>query len=74
MVEMACGAALAPAYQSERLLKKLVDTLPQPKGKKNIVLIACGGSKIDPEMLEKYEKTYGTQEGTGRIEIDGIPI
>ena len=74
MVEMACGAALAPAYHPERLLNKLVETLPEPKGRKNIVLVACGGSKIDADMLAKYEKTYGTQEGMGRIEIDGISI
>jgi L-serine/L-threonine ammonia-lyase len=74
MVEIACGAALAPAYQSERLLSKLVGFLPRPEGRKNIVLIACGGSKIDQAMLEKYEKSYGLQEGAGRIEIDGQAI
>lgn len=74
MVEIACGAALAPAYQPERLLSKLVGSLPRPEGRKNIVLIACGGSKIDQAMLEKYEKSYGLQEGAGRIEIDGQAI
>jgi L-serine/L-threonine ammonia-lyase len=74
MVEIACGAALAPAYQPERLLNKLLETLPQPEGRKNIVLIACGGSKIDQAMLEKYERSYGLQEGEGKIEVDGRAI
>lgn len=73
MVEIACGAALAPAYQ-ERLLSKLIETLPEVEGRKNVVLIACGGSKIDQGMLEKYERDYGLQEGVGRIEVDGNAI
>ena len=74
MVEIACGAALVPAYQPERLLSKLIETLPQPSGRKNVVLIACGGSKIDQATLEQYEREYGLQEGQGRIEIDGKAI
>ena len=74
LFELACGAALSPAYQSERLLTKLIESLPRPEEKKNIILIACGGSKINPQMIQQYETDYGLQDGVGRMEVDGVEV
>lgn len=78
MVEIACGAALVPAYQSDRILKPLLSTLPRKAlgdERFNVVLIACGGSKIDQDMLDNYETDYGSMEGgRGEIEIGGVRL
>lgn len=68
MVELSCGAALAPAYYPERFLGPLPDSPPL-----NIVLVACGGSKIDQEMLAGYERDFGsTYEGKARLDGNEI--
>lgn len=62
MVEMACGAALAPVYQP-RILDELVRGLEGPEGgRKTIVIVVCGGSKVDAETLKTYERDYGKAE------------
>lgn len=45
MVEPACGAALAVAYQQDH---------PALRGCKNVVCIACGGATTTVELMQKY--------------------
>lgn len=69
IVEMACGAALAPVYQP-RILEQLVQGLGQ--GRKTIVIVVCGGSKVDAGTLANYEQDYGAADGENvRAMIDG---
>jgi len=59
LVEVACGATIAPVYTGglrEKLGKGLSD---EQWKEKNIVLIVCGGSNINLELLNKYKETYG---------------
>ena len=71
MVEMACGAALAPVYQP-RILEELVRGLGEKGERKSIVIVVCGGSKIDQETLGVYERDYGLAREEGiRAMVDG---
>ncbi|KAJ9098117.1 hypothetical protein QFC21_004446 [Naganishia friedmannii] len=76
MVEMACGAALVPVYQT-RILDRLLDISAEDGSgtgpvKKTIAIVVCGGSKIDEETLRQYESEYGTaDDGSSRVMIDG---
>ncbi|PWN48385.1 tryptophan synthase beta subunit-like PLP-dependent enzyme [Violaceomyces palustris] len=74
MVELSCGAALTPVYFKDRILSNILGT--SEGRKKDVVLIACGGSKVDQEMISSWESEYGTTGGTapgmGRIQVDGV--
>lgn len=75
MVELSCGAALSVAYHSDRVLKPLLKGLDGPDDKpKNIVIVVCGGSKVDQDMLDDYEKTFGDMKGRGEVMVDGISV
>ena len=59
LVEVACGATIATVYNGD-LRKTLGKGLSDEQWKeKNIVLIVCGGSNINLELLNKYKETYG---------------
>ena len=57
LVEPACGAAVALAYQPERL-KELV---PGLKEDSKVVIIVCGGVRISIKELEAYRARFGAQ-------------
>ncbi|KAG0224968.1 hypothetical protein BGW42_004731 [Actinomortierella wolfii] len=54
LVEPACGASLAALYTPD-LLRFLFPNLDTSS---NIVVVVCGGSNINFEMLKKYQATY----------------
>ncbi|KAI3396456.1 hypothetical protein diail_12176 [Diaporthe ilicicola] len=59
LVESACGATIATAYNGN-LRKYLGEGLTDAEwADKNVVVVVCGGSNINLEMLEKYRKTFG---------------
>jgi L-serine/L-threonine ammonia-lyase len=59
LVEVACGATVATAYNGD-LKRYLGKGLSDEEwAKKNVVLVVCGGSNIDLELLIKYKETYG---------------
>jgi L-serine/L-threonine ammonia-lyase len=67
LIELSCGVALVPAYQPS-----VLDHLVAKKGlagKLNVVIVVCGGSRIDLETIEEFKATYGT--GFGEIVVDG---
>ncbi|KAL7005476.1 catabolic L-serine/threonine dehydratase [Cystobasidiomycetes sp. EMM_F5] len=76
MVELSCGAALAPVYHHERLLQPALTKLPDERKdrKLNIVVIVCGGSKVDTEMLEQYKAEFADMKGTGEARLNGEDI
>ncbi|KAF5006397.1 hypothetical protein FDECE_7213 [Fusarium decemcellulare] len=61
LVEVACGAALAPVYRGDLrtlLGKGLSD---EEWSNKNVVLIVCGGSNVTLDMLQKYREKYADE-------------
>jgi L-serine/L-threonine ammonia-lyase len=71
MVEMACGAALGPLYQP-RIMEELLKGVGKEGERKSIVIVVCGGSKIDEELLRVYEREYGLAREEGfRAMVDG---
>lgn len=59
LVEVACGATIATAYNGD-LKRYLGSGLSDEQwAEKNIVLVVCGGSNINLELLNKYKETYG---------------
>lgn len=74
MVELSCGAALSLAYHSDRLLPAVLATFQEPKKRKTIVIVVCGGSKVDQNMLDGYEREYGDMQGKGEASVDGKPV
>lgn len=55
LVEPSCGAALAAAYTPGLFAK----TFPHLKKNSNIVMIVCGGSNINFEILEQFKNQFG---------------
>jgi L-serine/L-threonine ammonia-lyase len=74
MVELSCGAALSVAYHSDRLLQPLLKGLDNPDKPKNIVIVVCGGSKVDQAMLDDYERSFGDMKGQGEAMVDGFRV
>ena len=57
LVELACAAALSPAY-NPALFRKLVP----PSGKRvTVVFIICGGFKISLEDMEDYRRIVASE-------------
>ncbi len=70
LIEIACGAALVPVYYPD-----ILDRLSELKfgGRRlNIVLVACGGSRVSEEVLDDYKVEYGV--ASGEIQVDGHTI
>lgn len=76
MVELSCGAALAPVYHSQRLLPALLEgrQVGGVREKKNIVIVVCGGSKVDNDMLDGYQRDFGEMKGSGKAAVNGQPV
>ncbi|KAG0087505.1 hypothetical protein BGZ93_005232 [Podila epicladia] len=55
LVEPSCGAALAAAYTPGLFAK----TFPHLNKNSNIVMIVCGGSNINFEILEQFKNQFG---------------
>ncbi|KAH8772722.1 tryptophan synthase beta subunit-like PLP-dependent enzyme [Diaporthe sp. PMI_573] len=59
LVESACSATIATVYKGD-LRKYLGKGLSDEEwARKNVVVVVCGGSNINLEMLEKYRKQFG---------------
>ncbi|KAK4164900.1 tryptophan synthase beta subunit-like PLP-dependent enzyme [Cladorrhinum sp. PSN259] len=59
LVEVACGATVVTAYNGD-LRRHLGNGLSDEEWKeKNIVLVVCGGSNVNLDILEGYKVTYG---------------
>lgn len=56
LVEPACGASIALAYDG-RLKKYLKAFSPETK----VVIIVCGGSRIDLKTMDQYKKQFGAR-------------
>jgi L-serine/L-threonine ammonia-lyase len=58
LVEVACGATMVTAYNG--YLRKYLgkDMSDEEWKEQNIVLVVCGGSNINLELLNKYRETY----------------
>lgn len=56
LVEPACGASVALVYDG-RLKRYLKGFSPESK----VVIIVCGGSRIDLQLMEKYKRQFGAR-------------
>lgn len=75
MVEMACGAALSPIYLPQRILNAVLDPEEEWPGERlTVVVVVCGGSKVDREMLGTYEREYGEADQGWRVMVDGQEV
>lgn len=78
MVEMACGAALSPIYLPKRILDTVLQGTVTGEGREgeklNIVVVVCGGSKVDREMLGMYEREYEAADEGWRVMVDGKDV
>lgn len=71
LVELSCGAALAPVYFS----KRFEESIWKGQGKKNIVVVVCGGSKDSLEDVYGYEQDEKKRSvDADRIQVDGRDV
>ncbi|KDN46484.1 tryptophan synthase beta subunit-like PLP-dependent enzyme, partial [Tilletiaria anomala UBC 951] len=56
IVELACAASLTPAYFSEQVLPALLAKQPNTQRKSNIVIVVCGGSKVNAADIEQWRR------------------
>lgn len=69
LVEPACGAAVALAYDG-RLKRCLKDFSPESK----VVIVVCGGSRIDLKTMEDYRKQFGARaKELGLTRCEDVP-
>lgn len=57
LVEPACGVAVALAYEPWRLSKAVKNLGPESK----VVIVVCGGSRIDLDTMAKYREQFGPE-------------
>ena len=55
LVEPACGVSVALAYQPERLRR----LLPGLGRESRVVIVVCGGSRVDLDTLQGWREEYG---------------
>lgn len=67
LVELSCGAAIAPVEQPE-ILARLVKTKGLPE-QSHVVIICCGGTRVSLKDVVGFEKDYG--EGYGKAYVNG---
>lgn len=61
LVEVACGATLAAAYNGD-LRKYLGKGLSEEEWRNvNVVMVVCGGSHVSVDVLAQYRDVYGPQ-------------
>lgn len=75
LAEISCGAALLPIYFASRVLKQGGVASPS-EGKKNIVVVVCGGSKNTLEAVYNFQKAEEARGGTSmcRLIVDGQEV
>ncbi|KAJ1329728.1 L-serine/L-threonine ammonia-lyase [Microdochium nivale] len=59
LVEVACGAAVCPAYNGDLRRCLGAGLSDEEWSRKNIVLVVCGGSNISLDILQGYRDKYG---------------
>lgn len=69
LVEPACGAAVALAYDG-RLKKYLKNFSPESQ----VVIVVCGGSRIDLKTMDAYRKQFGARaQELGLTRCEAVP-
>jgi len=69
LVEPACGASVALAYDG-RLRKYLKGFSEETK----VVIVVCGGSRIDLKMMENYKRQFGARaKELGLTRCEDVP-
>ena len=69
-IELSCGAAMVPAYQPailDAVSRKIDSNRPL-----HVVLVACGGSRVNDELVNEFRTKYG--DGFGDIFVDGEKV
>ncbi|CAO1619234.1 unnamed protein product [Parajaminaea phylloscopi] len=73
LVEIACGAALAPVYFAQRLFPALFGEAKPPR-KQNLVIIVCGGSKDTLDDIYTYRQQDEQLTAAARFELNGQTV
>ncbi|KPI45890.1 L-serine dehydratase [Cyphellophora attinorum] len=68
LVEPACGVSVALAYEPDRLRELVGGDLNRES---KVVIVVCGGSRIDLDTLEEYRRKYGKQIEEMRLSGNG---
>ncbi|RDW64829.1 tryptophan synthase beta subunit-like PLP-dependent enzyme [Coleophoma cylindrospora] len=63
LVESACGATLATAYNGMIRTQLFPEDSDEQFKERSVVLVVCGGSAVNIELLHTYRETYGKDEG-----------
>ncbi|SJX61779.1 related to CHA1-L-serine/L-threonine deaminase [Sporisorium reilianum f. sp. reilianum] len=73
MVELSCASALTPLFHPW-ILQRIVEGSERlrGKGRLNVVVEVCGGSKVSAEMLEGYREAVGLMERGDRVRVNGV--
>jgi L-serine/L-threonine ammonia-lyase len=62
VVEAACGASLASAYNDALRTLLFPEVSDEEFRELNVVIVVCGGSNVTLEILEKYKQKYAKDE------------
>ncbi|RDL41183.1 Tryptophan synthase beta subunit-like PLP-dependent enzyme [Venustampulla echinocandica] len=63
IIEVACGASVAVAYNSPMLRKVLFPGCSDEEFRsKNVVVVVCGGSNVSLQVLDEYRRKYQDDE------------
>jgi L-serine/L-threonine ammonia-lyase len=68
LIELSTGAAMVPVYYP-RILATVVEKEKPVDDRLNVVVVVCGGDRIDQEGMEGFKRSYGL--GYGKIIVDG---
>ena len=73
-MELACSCVLAPIYHSERILSMF--SFMEASEPIVMVVIVCGGNKINTEMIEQYRLKSEQQPDlkNGYATLNGMSI
>lgn len=63
IIEVACGASVAAAYNSPMLRRVLFPSCSDEEFRsKNVVIVVCGGSNVSLQVLDEYRRKYQDDE------------
>lgn len=76
LVELACSCVMVPVYLAKRILSHVVDNGRPDEKPFVLVLIVCGGSKIDAADLETWRLASKGGQGLAskKVTLDGHAI
>jgi L-serine/L-threonine ammonia-lyase len=69
-IELSTGAAVVPVYHPQ-VLEHMIKEKGLPE-KLNVIVVVCGGSRVDEKDIEVFREKYG--KGYGQVVVDGAVV